>query len=277
MLKYLLSFFLFSNAFALVDYSETTPKARSTKVERVRPTSSWYKGIKFGAGYEALKVGEADLNLVKFLGKYQTDFNLYFESSFWAGKGAGEVFGPGNLETKVGYSWPTSGSVYNQANLDISAGVNFSTWESNFASERIDQIYSIFSTKRFYKIFLGLGADWKITGDSKNPEVLSIGNISTYFAMAGWDISRDIKLVLEGGLVVVGAGKTNENSLDEKMKYTYISPLLQLGIFSQLWVELGAAFKINDEGYNDSLVNARLYDLKGIYGNSLFTGIKYSL
>ena len=274
MLKYLILLILAQNAFALVDYSEITPTRRAKKSTKARKGRSWFRGVNMGAGYEALKVKGQEYNLVKVKANYLTDINLYLDTSFWAGKGNGDKFGPGNLEAKLGYSLPTIGGPSSMATFDLRAGVNFSSWDSNYASGRLDQIYSLFSTKRFFNLFIGLGGEWRITGVSKIEEVTSIGNIGTYFAMAGWEISKDIKIILEGGLVTISPGKESDSG---KVKYTYISPLLQLGIFSQLWVELGAAFKINDEGYNNSLAGARLFDLKGIYGNSLFTGIKYSL
>ena len=278
MFKFLPFLLLISNAFALVEYSDHTPTRRVTTVP-VSSGKSWYKGINMGVGYEALKAQERELNQIKVQAKYQTDFNLYLDSSFWAGKLNGDKFGPGNLETKLGFNFLNAGGPNSLATFDLLAGVNFSTWDSSYASKRVDQIYSLFSTKRFHRIILGLGGEFRITSDSKNEEVTSIGNIGTFSAMLGWEISRDIKVFLEGGLVTIAPGKAKDsgNYLPGNAKYTYISPLLQLGIFSQLWVELGAAFRIKHEGYNDTLAGARLFDLKGIYGNSLFTGLKYSL
>jgi len=271
MFKYLPLFFFISHAFALVDYGETS------KIEAARITTgkSWYKGASMGVGYETIKTKDLEFNLVKVGMKYQTDFNLYVDTSFWAGKVGGDTFGPGNLQLALGYGLSGVGN----ATLDLVAGVNFSTWDSHYASGRVDQIYSLFSTKRFSSFIFGLGTQWRVTSDSKLEEVTSIGNIGTYFVMLGLEISKDINIFIEGGLVSIAPGKANGsgNYLKQKMKYTYLSPLLQLGIFSQLWVELGAAFKINDEGYDDSLAGARLFDLKGIYGNSLFTEIKYAL
>jgi hypothetical protein len=278
MLRIIPLFFLISNAFALVEYGETTPVRRVSKAP-VSTGKSWYRGIDMGVGFLALKNKDKELNQIELNAKYQTDFNLYLDTSFWAAKVNGDNFGPGNLETKIGFSFLSAGGPHNLATIDLLAGVNFSTWDSNYASGRVDQVYSLFSTKRFHSIILGIGGQWRITGDSRNVEVASIGNIGTYSAMLGWEISRDIKVFVEGGLVTLAPGEANDsgNYLTGKAKYTYISPLLQLGIFSQLWVELGAAFRINNEGYDDSLASARLFDLKGIYGNSLFTGLKYSL
>lgn len=275
MMKYLPLFFLISNAFAVIDYSQVAPKSKTSRTS----SSTWYKGMNMGASYEAISPKQAETNLVKLMAIYQTNFNVYLDTSFWAGKNGGDSFGAGNMEAKVGFNWLKMGNTHDLATLDMVAGVNFSSWDSNYASGRLDQVYSLLSSKRFVSFLIGLGAEWRISGDSKIEEVASIGNVGTYFAMAGWEISSDIRFVLEGGIVSISPGEPNDsgNYLNEKMKYTYISPLLQLGIFSQLWVELGAAFKMNNEEYSDTLANARLYDLKGIYGNSLFTGIKYSL
>jgi hypothetical protein len=295
--------FFASQAFALVDYSENEVAAPAKKNSRPikinkRPssfsTSSAPKrsggGSSFGefslnSGYQSSSIEVGDrtgkINSWHFDGHFQTNYGFYINASHYMASSESESLAAntgtqqGNPRAILGFNWLRFGSGADAGSIDILAGASLGQTGSDFASQRTDKIFGIETTKKMASMVLGLGYEYRITGASKDENELAIGNIQKIYAILGWMATPDIRFSVEGGTYKIGEG-TGDYSLVEKTSFGYVSPKVHLSLSPIVSLELGAIFR-SKRLKNESLVDARLYDLKGAYGSSILAGLSLSM
>lgn len=299
-------FFISNSTYALVDYTDSEdftpknsgakrvskPKARNNIVKRAAPKragqSSDSEMFQLGTSYSSMtvKTGEAEgkATVINFEAHFQTSFNIYLDANYYQGSSE-QSFGlskdlntKGNPEVKLGFNWLELGGGADAATVDFIGGVSVGQQGSLFAHSRTDKIVGVETVKRFYQFALGLSYKLILTGNPDTDDEMSIGNISNLSASIGWVVSPDIRVVVEGGTTSISPSKLNdrENLLEEEISFGYIAPKLQLGITPSVNLDLGAVFRtkrLRDE----KLISAKLWDLKGSYGNSIIAGLSFSM
>ena len=120
----------------------------------------------------------------------------------------------------------------------------------------------------------GLAYELRMTGSAEGESELDIGNIKTLMAAIGWEASGDIRFEVEGGThkISKGTDPIKASRLSGDISFGYVSPTLTLALSPVIDMELGAVFRTK-RNKEPALVDARLWNIKGAYGNSLFTSL----
>ncbi|WP_127717637.1 hypothetical protein [Halobacteriovorax sp. HLS] len=303
----LIAIFISQNSFALVDYSQiegSSPAPSTPNVKRSAPpivkrnapaAASSSRSANNGptsfellTSYEQQKVAgqttSGELNKLSLMAHFQTQYNLYLDVNYWAAsnelstnkqEGAYEK---GNPKVILGFNWLRFGAVQEMATVDIYGGASFGGDEA-VATTRTDKIVGVETSKRFYNFAIAIAYDYNLTGSPDSSKELTIGNISTLKTSLGWVVSGDISFVVEGGMVTVDNALNSESAykLKEDVQFSYIKPSVQLGISPLVSLEMGGVFRSRRAKDVDTLVDAKLWDTPGAYGNSLFAGLKFSM
>lgn len=292
-------------ALALVDYStpvtedpavqSAIPKSHpvsSSKVPRINSSnsSSSEKNFSISTGLENLNISYKDQNdkvsLYSINGHFQTPYNIFLDFSYWSASTDSSNLSEsnkqqwGNPTFKLGFNWLTFGAAQDQATIDFYAGAMLpGQKKSDFASSRLDKIAGVEVTKRFYDFALQLGYEIRLPSAPKAETETSIGNIQKITAALGWKVSEDIRFAVEGVMYKIGHNDLNisGSTFSKDLEVSYVSPKVSLGLASFVDLELGALYQTRKVEIKDDLVQARLWDLKGLYGNSLFANLSFSL
>jgi hypothetical protein len=289
--------------YALVDYSEVEgaaptvkarPKAQVPTIKRNAPRAAKAanKGgpssIELSTMFEQHSVnGETvtgDINKVSFAGHFQTQYNLYLDFSYWAASNDLNTFEgvsdyeKGRPEFILGFNWLRFGAVQEMATVDIYGGATFKG-SKEIASTRTDKIVGVETSKRFHSLAIALGYEYVLAGTPSDSQELTIGDISTLKTSIGWMVSGDISFVLEGGMVSIGDATSSDSAykLTEETKFSYLKPTAILGLSPFISLEMGGVFRTRTAKDIDTLVDAKLWNVPGAYGNSLFAGLKFSI
>jgi len=303
------SFFVFLfysyQTFALVDYSESqrfTPKnsgakrverrepptqtsvTRSSQSERSGQRRTGYFSTGLSYQNDDIKLGDysGSVSRIGINGHFETPYNIYLDAKYSQAKLGSELsqslgsektgFQVGNPEVMLGFNWLEFGGQMDAAHIDLLAGLHFGQNDSDYATQRTDKMIGIATAKRFYDFALGLGYQMIITGDADETE-LSIGNITKITASLGWVVSSDIRFLVEANNYSIGRSTDLvSNKLLEKEKVSVLSPQLILAISPMMDLSLGAHLS-SRRLQNESLLGAKLWNLNGLYGNSLYVNM----
>ncbi|CBW26762.1 putative exported protein [Halobacteriovorax marinus SJ] len=314
MIKYLapvLALGLSLNSHALVDYSETegsgTPATRPAParaaaapiIKRNAPTQAGAKSgaSLFGGNFELMALydhqslnldqGSGSFQKLSLSGHFQTQYNLYMDFAYWAATselrnsdGVDESLEneKGRLKFILGFNWLRFGKAQEMATVDIFGGA-YLKGSGGVASTRTDKVVGIETSKRFYNFALALGYEYHLTGTPDAESESAIGNIGILKTSFGWMVSNDISFSLEGGMVNIASAEDTDrvNKIEEESKFSYIKPTLILGLSPSVALEMGGVFRTRRAHNTNSLVSARLWNIPGAYGNSLFAGLKLSI
>jgi hypothetical protein len=284
--KLSLSLFLLlsTNAFALVDYTESAAESKGLpktnySTQRINSDSrslSWKSEFSLSANYESSQIESNKYGFVNLNTHFQTPFNMYLDLSYWS---ASSKLGNqnGNPKILIGLNWFKFGSSSDEAKIDFIAGTKLSG-SSELASSRTDKIFGIETTKRFGTFGLGLGYDVTLTGASKNDTEMDIGNIHRIVVSGGWMVSNDIQFEMEAENFRITEGSTDKTiALAKEVTFSTLSPKLNLSLAPAVNLELGARFRMNKPSTSQDLKLAKLYDVHGAYSNSMFAGLGISL
>ncbi|OUR97801.1 hypothetical protein A9Q84_06265 [Halobacteriovorax marinus] len=307
MLKILASLFTLSisfQCFALVDYSEVedvkssrraAPNRNQPAIIRKAPAQKASSNNSGGGGnfelstlYEQQQVSaqtdDGDLSKVSFVGHFQTDYNLYLDVSYWmanATLNSSETSGDyeqGRPKVILGFNWLRFGKAQEMSTVDLFAG---GVWKGSdsVASTRTDKIIGIETSKRFYIFALALGYEYHLTGTPESESETAIGNIGILKTSLGWMVSGDISFVLEAGMVKIDSDSNLDraNRLTESTQFSYLRPSALLGLSRSVSLEIGGVFRTRRARDVDTLLGAKLWNVPGAYGNSLFAGIRLSI
>lgn len=297
----LVSFAIVENTYALVDYSEDvefTPKnsgadsapstPTNTVTKKAPKASSQSRGasglFSLGAFYESMDVPlegtSGKLNTTHIKGHFQTLYNLYMDLDYRQAETKSDALNPdnktgkGNPQLKLGFNWFDVGGASDKAQINFIGGYSLGQKNSYFATSRDDKIVGVETVKKFADFALGLGFDYRLTGTPKDESEMGVGNIQTLMAHLGWRATPDIAFVLEGSTTQVRASDetARANKLQEDVSFGQLTPKLQLGLSPMIELEMGATFRTK-RVKDSSLVGARLWNITGTYGNSVFAGL----
>tara|TARA_R110000868_G_scaffold90968_6_gene252133 strand:- start:3828 stop:4736 length:909 start_codon:yes stop_codon:yes gene_type:complete len=285
-------------SFALVDYTEEVAAPAPTKIKRLAPaatstasSSSVRKNSAPSGMFElSAKYGVMDaevgsksgkINVARFDAHFETSYNIWLDASWSLGSfdsnsqlGSGSSQN-GNPQAIIGVNWIEFGGAGERASMDFVAGANFAQKDSDFATSRTDKIVGVETAKRFGPLVFGLGYRLWMTGTANNSAELSIGNIQRLSASLGWMVSPDIRFAVEGASVAVGVGE-GDFALAEKISFGTVSPSMQLALSPSISLDMGAVFR-SKRLKDEQLLAARLWNLPGSYGSSIFAGLSLAL
>lgn len=290
---------------ALVDYSEPdyTPQnsgaapiiKRSAPVNTVttaKPSSN--KGSLFGGHLDfafGLKSSDVKMNerngkvqTFNFDGHFQTQYNIFLDFSYWQlsqrSKNIQQESGneKGNPLVLLGFNWLEFGSGAEAATVDFYMGGLFGQSGSDLATQRTEKIAGLRTIKRFNQFALGVGYEFHFNGRPDNSQEMEIGDMRRFSASLGWVVSPDIKLLLEANNYKISKSSNSENVkyLDRDINLSSISPKMHLNFSRSVVLEIGGTFRTRRMS-DDSILSAKLWNLEGAYGNSLFAGLGMSL
>jgi hypothetical protein len=300
------SFFSLSSAFALVDYGESSsfvpnkkerankkssrmvkrrPKSASSPTKRGGPSGFFDISTVYNVQNVGREFGDGKINQYNINTHFQTGYNIFVDASFWMASSEDENLSSekgtqmGNPLFKIGFNWLRFGNSSEMATINLVGGMSFKNSGSTFASSRSDQLYAVETTKRFHDFALGLSYEIRVTGASNSDSEMDLGNMKSFLASIGWKASPDISFVVEGATTKISPSKSTEKKLflEDEITFGYVSPKLILGISPLIKVEMGALFRTKRVTNKDNLVDAKMWDLKGVYGNTLFTGLNISI
>jgi len=193
---------LTSNAFALVDYTETPSDNRPVVKSRLptKPLSdskslSWKSDFSLTSNYEVSQIESNKYGVINLNTHLQTPFNIYFDISYWSAH-SNSGTKAGNPKAIIGFNWLKFGTLSEEARLDIYGGTKVSG-DSDLASSRTDKIFGVETTKRFGSFGLGIGYDFTSVGIPRKSSDLVIGNINRIVMSGGWIVSNDIQFEVE--------------------------------------------------------------------------------
>ena len=301
--------FLFSNqSFALVDYTESgnapvvqsapsmpasVPAIRS-KASRssARSSASSNASISLKTRYESINVStqgedaEGQVGLVGMNAKIDTGYNFYLDLDYWQasttanGISDSNSYQAGNPKFLLGFNWFQFGNSSNAVRADIYAGMSLKG-ESAIAHSRNDKIVGLHSSKKFVDFVLLVGGEFIITGAPKNSDEMAVGNITKLVAGLGWIVSDDIRFALNAKRYAVGQAETDYvgNRLKSDISFSVLNPSLLLNITPAVGLELGAYFRTKRASSKDgeNLLDARLMEHTGSYGNTLYSSLNIGI
>ncbi len=304
--------FFSTSTYALVDYSEMTSAApvrqnnnnpapqvappaqppAAQMVQREAPRTqgsgnhqSWFN---MSAGYEALSFnGQESENKIQFTqlrASIHTNYDLFLQLAYWQAQSSSAELTEssrsqqGNPMALLGFHWLKFGAPHELGTVDVYGGASLKG-SSDLASSRTDRLAGIETTKRFGDFLIGLGFDYRFSGNPKNGQEYAIGNVQRLSATLGWMATPDIQFLVEGtsARVMNALDSGAVNFLAENQSLGFVTTKLGLGLRSFVQLELGARFKTKEANDTNSLVGARLWDLSGGFGNSLFANLNLAI
>jgi hypothetical protein len=305
----LLCLFFFTPAYALVDYSDFSGRTESAPaappapaprapeaapvpapaqtqlVRREAPRNNNFNSrsshFNFAIGYEQLNVqGQEDkgkLNLTHASLHFQTRFDIFVRGSFWRGDTEAAFLSEssgaqnGNPTAILGFNWLKFGAPRDLAAVDIYIGGVFGS-NSELAHSRMDRLAGVETSKRFGDFLIGAGYEYRFTGAPKRDDELGLGAIQKISATVGWRATPDIQFLIEGATTTINSDKGDRVSrLNETLRFGTVTPKIGLGVREFFQLELGARFQTRKSSNPGDLIGARLWDIGGTNGNSIFT------
>lgn len=301
----------FSEAWALVEYSESAPALRpnSSPMSTGSAMSEGLPGLSqssgsvdrlgdkmfsFSSGFSTtnVSVGEKKgrIDTWAIEGRIDTPYQIWSEASYWMASSDDQDISEnsgqqqGNPELRLGFNWLNMGPASYAARVDIFGGVSVAAQNSSLGSSRTDKIVGLSTSKRFESFVLGLGGELYLTGTPKEDVEMKIGNITKLSGMLGWVVSQDIRLGFEATNFKIRTGDADEadpdrSRLNETLSFGILSPKIALGLGSMVELELGAHLRTKDPGKDGeaNLFSARLHNVPGAYGNTVVAGLGISL
>ncbi|MCF8058454.1 MAG: hypothetical protein K9K67_04105 [Bacteriovoracaceae bacterium] len=265
---------------APVSRSVTKPKQSSNTSEPM----GFNTGLSYGTQDIELDGQSGKVETMGFEGHFQTRYNVFMAVSYFQTKSSSSSlvtertsFQKGNPQIILGFNWLQFGKPSDLATIDLYGGISLGQSNSDFATERTDQLVGISTAKRFYNVALGLGYEVRLTGSGVANE-MAIGNISKLSASLGWVVSPDIRFLIEGSTYSIESSDDSGAALrlQEKVSFSTVKPQLQLKITPLVDLTLGAKFRTK-RLKDSNLTQARLWNLEGAYGNGIFAGLSFNI
>ncbi len=298
----LLIFLLPLFSYALVDYSEDSvsystaaPKREAPPKRRVKKTRSMRRikqasasrfrpsgNIQFAISHAALTVSpeqqeEGKLNITNFHTHIQTPYNIFLDANYWIASSGDYKFvstaqsQSGNVDVRLGFNWLEFGSDYDRGTIDFYFGSKFRGDASELATSRTDKIVGIETAKRFLSAAIGFGYEYSAHGAPKNSEELTLDATHKLSAAISWQATGDIRFLVEANFY-----KTKYDK--HTIQYSAITPKLDLRLAPLLGLQLGGVFQMKEAQWSkEDAYQARLWDIPGLYGNSIFAALKLFL
>jgi hypothetical protein len=273
-------FMISFRALALVDYTDQAneqPKnfkamSKMTTYNKPENTGGSRSDFTLSTNYEISQINSNKVGSINYDMHFQTPYNIFLDTSYWQADYLGKNLS-GNPKFILGFNWIKFGNQADEARLDLMAGMRL-PGQAGLASTRTDKIFGLETTKRFFNFGLGLGYELTMTGNPKNHDEMSVGNIHRLSVSAGWMVSNDIQFELEAEnfKVMESSDLTSVNRLSTTQSFSTLSPKINLGLSSYINFILGARYQMQR-----APIAAKVFDFHGAYSNSVFTGLNFSI
>ncbi len=288
------------SALSLVDYTEpefkpqssgaksiSAPKPRSVqklaapaKKSSGGPLGTLSMGLSHGFTDVELEGNTGKVNTTKVEAHFQTQYNIYMDVDYWQASSNSEFIAEGKSSQKgnplviLGFNWLQFGGAADAANIDLYGGASFGQKGSTFATERTRKIFGIKTAKRFNQFALGLGYELGFNDTPDSEDEKAIGSVRKLGASLGWYVSPDIRFIVEGSTYKVSKSDATgrSNVLESDLSFSSITPKAHLNLSPWVMLELGATFRTRRIKDADTL-DAKLWDMEGAYGNSMFASL----
>ncbi len=292
-------------SYALVDYSEDSvsfassaterrpttkkavPKSISKRVQRPSARSSAAYSpsgaINFKVSRSVLTtetgtiMGDGTFAMTKFQTHIQTPYNIFLDADYWIGsydnytymESAGTQ--AGNVNLKLGFNWLKFGSEYDMATINFYFGSRFKGGDSELAVSRDDKLVGIETAKKFLNFSIGFAYEYA-KHSKPSVELETILDKTHKLATAiSWQATNDIRFLTEASFYKIITASGNN------LQFSSLTQRLDLTLSPVLGLELGGIFRMKKASTGMDLYSAKLWDLEGAYGNSIFATLRLSL
>jgi len=239
----------------------------------------------FSSSYESQTFkhdnSESKLKHYHFEGRLQTPWDVFLSANYRMTSSSDASLTDssssqkGNPEFKLGFNWLDFGSGANRTTVTLLVGAVLGQSGSDFAHTHTDKIIGIETGKRFGAISMGVGHRVRFVSSPKVESERATGTIQTTEAAVQCELTDDISFGVLGRYISIRdeAKEAREKKLLETVNYGVVTPKLTLRISSMVDVELGGNFLTRQVKEENLLIDAKLFDLPGIYGNSIEAGL----
>ena len=281
---------LFCNVLALVDYTESEEEAplnrtfKAKEIPSFKERSASRKAFQTMLGYRQINIKtDRNISTMDFLdvsGHFQSHYNIYLDLSYWTANARSRKlfddkrgFQKGNPTGLVGINWFETGPVDQRASMDILLGGTLGEKNSSLAFSRNDTSFGIKTVKYFGPVSLKITYTHTKTGRPKRQEEMDIGPLQSIQGTLYWKRPRTSFSLESGAHRIRAVGEDiHPLRLTKKISFAYLGSHMTFHLGDRIQLKLGAVFKTR--GSTDhSLLSAKLYNVKGSYGNSLFIGL----
>lgn len=260
------------------EVKRTVPSIRSRRSQSFHPSGA----IRFSLSHDVLstEIGDAQdsgkLALTQLSTHIQTPYNLYLVASYWMASFdnynviTSTQNQGGNVDLKLGFNWLQFGSDYDRGTIDFYFGTKFKGGDSELAISRNEKIVGIETAKRFLSFAVGFGYEYTSYGSAKAIDEMSLDSGHKLSAALSWQATGDIRFLTEGNFYkITGEGET--------FQFSSITPKVDLRLSPVVGLQLGGVFQIKKANWGESIYSAKLWDVPGAYGNSIFAKLKFFL
>lgn len=292
--KFLVILFLISfKSFALVDYSDavstSTPGSSRTtgNVSQIKANTKEQSSFKGGFGfdfqtsYSSNSIEGGKYSAMHFDLELNTPYSVYSIFRYWQAQadtklGFSKSSQSGNPEFILGFNWLKFGNSQDLAVINLYGGAKMKS-QSELGSSHTDQIFGIETSKQFNMLALGLSYEVRLSGISQQATQMNIGNQQIITAGLSWVVSSDIHIQLESKFYTIKKSSEGDLHLNQDITFSTLNPTLGLTLFPSVEWQLGAVFPTKKANSKQNLYQARLYDLPGAYGTSLYSGLSLGI
>ncbi len=252
---------------------------RSTSGKKYLDFSTSFSNSKFDTISRSGKFDRLD-----FKASMATDYDLYLDVEYpmFSGRVYNDQdetsYQAGNPLVLMGLNWLQFGGRGEALNLDLEVGFRLSG-SGEFASGRTDKIIGVSTSKRLGNVGLSFGYHYIFTGTSDKELESDIGNIAKVAFEAGWVVSSDIAFMIKAQNISLSKSDDLGRAirLNETIKYSTITPKLQLQLASSVKMFMQAVFRMRRPKQEFLSGNLGLWHLDGLYGNSLSAGLGFDI
>lgn len=231
-------------------------------------------------GEETAKVTKYNFNLhAKLSQSIKIDTKYQMVSSKSETLAATSQSQKGNPEAVLGLNWISFGERGNRTNVDVLLGHRWGVTGSEFASSRNDFIVGMQTFKSLGPFAIGLGYTVDLTGNPKSASESYIGNIQTLKASIGWMVSSEIRMAVHASRINLNrsGNEENYNVLTNDLEFTIINPELSLTLGPMVDLTFGGHFRSQRQEFVAGYEDIRVPQYNALWGNSIYTGLDFSL
>lgn len=286
---------------ALVDYSDKSEGSAgdfSVKSQAAAPQAEGaprkrgMKYLEFSTSFDSMEFSQngrsGKAQMVGGTLSLRSPYSFFAELSYFEGRmeetnREHKSSESGNPKLIIGSNWLQLGGPQDNARVDVYVGVSNKTKNSAMGSSRTDKIVGVETSKQILALVLGLSGQYILTGNPEDSSELRIGNIARMGGGLGLVLSPDIRFSMEANYYRLSRADNiaaTDYALVDDVTFSTLGPKLILGMGQLFELELGAHFQTKrpqTKQSNVNLLDAKLFQFPGAYGNSLFAGINISV